>query len=57
MNRKPPSPESVRELNMHLLMLAEELETKKRIRQARERADHFVNQVLDRCRELSEVSA
>jgi hypothetical protein len=57
MNRKPPSPESVRELNRHLLMLAEELEAKKRRRQARERADHFVNQVMDRCRELSGASA
>jgi hypothetical protein len=57
MSRRPASPEAVRELNRHLLMLAEELEAKKRRRQAREQADHFVNQVMDRCRELSEVSA
>lgn len=57
MSRKPTNPESIRQLNRHLLMLAEELEAKKRRREARERAEHLVTQVLDRCRELSEASA
>lgn len=57
MTRKPASPESIRELNKHLLMLAEELEAKKRRREARERTEHLSFLVMDRCRELAEVRA
>lgn len=55
MTRKAPSSESVRELNRHLLMLAEELEAKKRRREARGRTESLAFLVVSRCRELAEV--
>jgi hypothetical protein len=56
MNRKPPSRKAVRELNAHLLMLAEELEEKKRRCKAFDHAEHLAMQIEDLCREYARSS-